>query len=88
MDYQLETIHYYVKDALEEINEILKECESKTLKDDELLPLMEHALHMLNASFNLRYKSRKEINEMPQEEWEEYTLPPKEIFSGISETRT
>jgi len=80
VEYQYETISYYVKDALEELGKVLKGCEERTLKDGELLPLMEHSLHMLNAAFNLRYTSKKVIADMSQEEWEKHTFPPRDIF--------
>ena len=80
MRYQHETIEYYIKDALVEIDKALKGCENKTLEDGELLPLMEHALHMFNAAFNLRYISRDKISKMSQTEWEKYLEPPEEIF--------
>ncbi|MDP8217661.1 MAG: hypothetical protein P9M03_02930 [Candidatus Theseobacter exili] len=80
---QCATVKYYIEDAFGEIGKILTSCKHEQLDDEELLPSMEHALHMFNAAFNLRYHSMQKISELSEEEWEEYLLPPKEIFGDI-----
>lgn len=75
-----ETVKFYINDGLEEINKVLELCKEDYLYEEDFLPLMEHALQMFNAAFNFRSKSRKEIHNLTQEEWEQSTMPPKEIF--------
>jgi hypothetical protein len=81
MKLQHETVEYYIKDAQLELRKILSACKKRDLFDGDMLPLMEHALHMLNVSFNFRHKSREEVCALPFDEWEKGTLPPKEIFA-------
>jgi hypothetical protein len=75
-----ETVTYYIEDAQVELNKILSACKKKSLTDEELLPLMEHAFQMLSASFNLRFKTRPQVDNLSQAEWEKNTLTPKEIL--------
>lgn len=83
-----ETVEYYIKDAQLELRKILVECKKEGLHDGDLLPLMEHALHMLNMAYNFRYKSRKGVASLSFDEWEKGTLPPKEIFPAESPKST
>ena len=79
---QQQTVEYYVEDAQHELNKVVKACKSGLLDDAAILPWMEHAFHMLNAAFNMRYLTRERISKMSHDEWEAYLNPPKEIFSS------
>jgi len=80
MKLQYETIGYEIEEALVYLKRLFKEVKNKTLMDGEFLPEMEHILWHLNFSFNARYLSRKEVNNLSREKSRNYTFPPKEIF--------
>ena len=80
MKIHCDTVEYYVKDAADELKKILRCCKNMTLQEGVLLPMMEHAIEMLNCAFNSRFLSREKISKMSQDEWEKYLTPPKEIF--------
>ena len=61
MKFQYETISYDLKEALEYLKRLLRQCRNKTLNEGEFLPEIEHILWHLNFSFNARYLSRKKI---------------------------
>ena len=77
---QNETVLYYIDDALIEIKKIRARCKKNKLEDEELLVWMEHALDMFHAAFNFRFHRREKVVTLPQEEWEKFLKPPKELF--------
>jgi len=75
-----DTVQYYVEDAIDELKEIVRLCKAKNLDEGDFLPLLEHALEMLNCSYNCRHLNKRKIASMSQKEWENYLVPPKDIF--------
>lgn len=63
-----------------EINNILNECDDKTLDEEGFKVYIEHALHMFNFAYNARFLTRKGASELSDKDYEEKTLPPKDIF--------
>jgi len=80
MKVQHETVKYFIEDALEEIDKILKGCEDKALDEVDLKVDLEHALHMFNCAYNAKFLTIKEVGELSQEEFAKNILPPKDIF--------
>ena len=83
MKLQFDTISYHLDEATAYLKKILGKCKNKKMYDGEFLPEIEHILSHLNFSYNARYLSRKKVSELSQAEYEQYTLPPKEIFKSL-----
>jgi len=75
----LEIIKSNILEALEELQNIKDEIESKDLEEIDFEIMLRHVYHHLNVAWNIRNKSTNNYRNMNDNEFEEWGKYPKDI---------